>query len=1084
MATTAPAPGDNRRKAKVKVTGRRRISSKGRHTVGGKNPYATSPTFKGGGQRTKTSQKPDVDRASINKNDAPSQNLEGGVGIDDYGPALPESRGTNQAFAPPEASDRLAEGNIDENGDPTLDEDAKDASNADEAKERANTDPTEQANDTAKKENQPTESDGQDTSGVDKKEVDSLYNNSGEVEEESGFKRLRKRITRRRVLIGGGIGGGVVASFLVFLTVSGPFQIVQFAQLLEQFHFTNIQAFGDDRSSRILYRYAKSGNIQQTRLGAVGNRVANSYETKLIDQVGVRPVFDPGDRGRFVGLEVLDENKARDFLKNIDSSGDPPSSVTRIDGSPTEKRIVVIGGSDRNRRLGVDQILENSGLKKRSQIVASRILKRLGGVDFHPFKTVRRPGETLLSYYNRVRTTRNADIRNGVSDVRARTLTGEADQDLNGDGVPDTPPENIDAADFGNEASREAAAALEGEGSRLSRLRGIGRSIISKASGPAAVVGVLCAVRDVGNQAEEIQFQNTILPMLRTGFRWMSKGAQILAFSSPTSDLSLDEIGFFVKELNDPETGSVYAAASIQHEMGKPITGPDIDPSVKPDSIKGKPKLFVAIDNIPGLGTACGVSSWISGLPVIAQVGQLSDAALSGVLTGLGLPTPQDIALSVASWLAGDGVVTDVVGPALGNVANYGARLAAGMLGFGMGGEELTNQEVGILDARNQQLKEDLRSKQSFFARVFDLDSTDSLAAITLRSVPTSVISSVSSLHSNMFAAISNPFSLFSSAKAGAAEASEPFDYGFSEIGFSASEQDAEQVQDPYAVASRVEANIADLESRYGQCFPTRIDVDTLDPIVQSDQMASSPFNQPEECDGFRDNADYLDYRFYINDTLTSHSLNCYLPDNAGDEATVVSSEESCALLGFNNEPIGSVVAEENTSTGECSNITGNERITCAAQNYFGVRYANYNVGTGSRWLEEWGVSTIEGSLGQRPREWIEERVVNGSNDFMECSGFTNVAIYEAFGVEIGPTCSAGYLDRTDYFTQISPGEARTGDFLIKSRTCGNNGHIGILAERLPSGEFLTMESSASRNDEGERRTGYYTRDADRKSVV
>jgi hypothetical protein len=205
----------------------------------------------------------------------------------------------------------------------------------------------------------------------------------------------------------------------------------------------------------------------------------------------------------------------------------------------------------------------------------------------------------------------------------------------------------------------------------------------------------------------------------------------------------------------------------------------------------------------------------------------------------------------------------------------------------------------------------------------------------------------------------------------------------------------------------------------------------------------------------------------YLADMLTAKSLACYEGDSV-----------SCAEIGFNGGTIGPDQTTTDTTNGtvNCEGVVGNEKIACAAQEFLGVRYANYNTGTGTRWLDTWGVSNIEGSLGQRPREWVEQRVVGGSNDFMECSGFTNVAIYAAYGVEIGPTCSAGYLSRTDYFVQIDPSDARPGDFMIKSRTCGNNGHIGIFYERSGS-QIRTLESSAGRNEEGEQRTGFYTRD-------
>lgn len=165
----------------------------------------------------------------------------------------------------------------------------------------------------------------------------------------------------------------------------------------------------------------------------------------------------------------------------------------------------------------------------------------------------------------------------------------------------------------------------------------------------------------------------------------------------------------------------------------------------------------------------------------------------------------------------------------------------------------------------------------------------------------------------------------------------------------------------------------------------------------------------------------------------------------------------------------------------DCDRVSGNTRIVCAAEEYTGVRYANYNAGTGSRWADEWGV-TPRGNLGQNAETWIAQREAGGgldsATDFLECSGYVNVAVYTAFGVE-SYSCSADYRTRNPNFREIPVSEMRPGDLGIRSLVCGNNGHVGIFVEWLPDGRMRFLESSAGRNDDQNvPRSGYYTRSA------
>src|SRR5690606_38611608 len=81
--------------------------------------------------------------------------------------------------------------------------------------------------------------------------------------------------------------------------------------------------------------------------------------------------------------------------------------------------------------------------------------------------------------------------------------------------------------------------------------------------------------------------------------------------------------------------------------------------------------------------------------------------------------------------LAGDMVNVDATGADLGNIANYGARLAANEHALSMGGARLSSTEAAQLDTFNNVLVSKDFENKSFFARIFDISEPNSLLAKT-----------------------------------------------------------------------------------------------------------------------------------------------------------------------------------------------------------------------------------------------------------------------------------------------------------------------------------------------------------------
>ncbi len=158
-------------------------------------------------------------------------------------------------------------------------------------------------------------------------------------------------------------------------------------------------------------------------------------------------------------------------------------------------------------------------------------------------------------------------------------------------------------------------------------------------------------------------------------------------------------------------------------------------------------------------------------------------------------------------------------------------------------------------------------------------------------------------------------------------------------------------------------------------------------------------------------------------------------------------------------------------NTANCDSVVGNEKIVCAALKYTGVRYGYAGNARGNEQSKKtWGVVS-QGQNGHNPAQWISQRIPGGINDFLECSGYVAVAIYDAFGV-VADHCSVNYYGAKN-FKKIDINTARAGDLLIKGTACataGGGGHIGIFVKRNANGRIQTLESTPR----GTGRTGYY----------
>lgn len=671
------------------------------------------------------------------------------------------------------------------------------------------------------------------------------------------------------------LGGVLIAGLIVviFGILSGPLEIIHFARLLQQFHFYNNEEFMDGRTARLLYK-VKNGSVgtavANTRLGIVSNKFANKIEFRLQENAGLRSVYD-SRTGRLVGYEIIDGDKAAAVLGdrytespdfNIGPAG---SQVRTIDGNTPSGNIVNFRDDNfKTRRAFTRKLNREIHTTKIASSLSSRLLIKRGGVDFHPLKNIRREAsDNIVDWYSSRKREKAEARKHGSTRVGGDALGA----------IETTNSEGAVASDIGAQEAAEEAEELLQEISGIdpdapdgTSTSSIKKDLLNKFGNAAAVVGVVCTVRSIGDQAEEVQHQNVILPMMRMGMEIVTTGNQVMS----GNDVNLDELGSVINDLSDKEKGSWVSARSIQAELGKPLTGPDISPSAKPDSINGKPLVFSIIDSIPGINGVCGIDETIGKIPGISHLGEITGAVVDEAL-GLFGYSMEEFVGGIVDFLAGDAVNTYATGSELGNLANYGARLAANDQGIAMGGRLLDSSEVAKLDqVKHADIKSDQLSK-NFFARNFDIYNTNSFLAKLIYSSPDEpkdIILAISSTPKNLLSAIFKPVG---------AQSSE-YEYGFGEFGFSDEEENDPDYSDPYENADIVENQIGldILNEEYGECFSMTVDENG---IITSG-TAKKYDEIPDKCKNPND-TNLTRYRFYLADSLAANSLACYEGDSS-----------------------------------------------------------------------------------------------------------------------------------------------------------------------------------------------------------
>jgi hypothetical protein len=743
---------------------------------------------------------------------------------------------------------------------------------------------------------------------------------------------LRGYMNRRRAIYGGGMIGTLIALIMALTFSSGPLQFIHIAQLEQRFHFSHQQNASNDRMGR-LYRFARTGNVGETRLGWLGSKMHAAMLADL-EKIGLKPHYSSVG-GVFDSFEIdrsnpdspfkdmsNEELKAAMAARGVDPNAIEFGAAEGKKGLPTAKISV---SKYKGRRAGLKFLSSEAGTSNIPSPIRYRVMARYGLANWHPLNRADAALNQKLSVvYDKLRQSRQEQLKNGMR--QGELAAGGAQQQ---DNVKD-PKTGKDTTQTTN-APGESGPLDSGKANKL--LSGIKDSKSLKVGGALATgVGLVCTVREVNTNMGVLRNSQVIAPLMRMGLEAVAVGNQLMT----GSDVSSTEVSFLAKNFNEVNSkGNVVStwnqSASINAKLGK-SGGKDIDaadgsqpaqPDVKDALRGGVPDWISWTDSVPGIGKLCsGTGQFLSsaiGFTVSVFSGGLASTVGGSIAGSIGGQLFID---KLSHFLAGESVNVLATGAEWGNNVDYGSRLAANSMALQQGGTELSQAQSSQLDAiENTKSQAEFNSKNIAYKLFNPYDERSAVSKVVDGSSPS--FSQNLNRTAGMFLSsgknFGNIFKIFSP-KANAAP--KPFDYGFPEYGFSTDDLNNPSVEDPYANAEAAAAilngpNQTIYIKKAHNCFGVDIkqipDPDNgakqlwdVVPVPTADETANPYTDDYQKTNHCSDNSDpnWLKIRFFIMDTGTMEGYACYKGD-----------DQSCQNDGFGDSSASGSTATTTTGS-------------------------------------------------------------------------------------------------------------------------------------------------------------------------
>ncbi len=700
-------------------------------------------------------------------------------------------------------------------------------------------------------------------------------------QDEKGGKSSRRRFRGRYskpLIAATAIGGAGTIAWFSFM--SGPGQFIHAAQLLQQFHFTSNEDASTSRATR-LWRYAKNPNDPgKRRLSGLGNRLADAMDAAALAH-GFE-FFDksPSGQARKLSVDTKKYGKSIDeVFDEFKKAGYEPYRVNLDDGIiyfevdnldlniRKDRRLMKIV----SRGSGVNRVVGAVGFRK----VKIRNLIGLGVVRNLEQKAVDK-GKTRYNEWRENRRERIATRDPGSAPVGS--ATNDSTTDAPKAGAPEAAGTNFNKADIQTKAAR-----------------GVG--IVG------LVTGVGCAAVAIADQVDSESYELVQVPLMKSAMEMMSYAGMIM--SGTATEDTWEELGYasqaFTQEAVEAGTGGSAAGAvkasswldaeDVTTELGEPTDGTTPPPKevyIDPDGNV----VSQVVDSIPGIRGACGAASSIPGQIIFTVADVVSSASLVGPLAGqaVTLLFADDFLDALLGWFGGDPVdIQGAAGAKYGSYLNFGTFYSANESAIAQGGRALSRPEVAELKLKERQELINIANEKGLFYKTLDKNNPRSVVSSFARQAPDSVSQLATTLFTSPFKILSSLRTFIPGTATYAAGAG--FDYGLPKYGFSLTELENDDYDNPYENANNFsDAKLEELRDEWGEkCFGVKIFEDT----GRLEFSSGKPYKDIiDDCPPLKEGAvqseEFTRYRMYILDTVTAYSGACY----GGDE-------EACASLGF-----------------------------------------------------------------------------------------------------------------------------------------------------------------------------------------
>jgi hypothetical protein len=764
----------------------------------------------------------------------------------------------------------------------------------------------------------------------------------------------RKKSSIAGVTIGAVIGG----SFFGFTIVSGPLQILHYAELMSRIHLTTHNNQSDDRTGKIFKtaRNYKNQKVFRNNLGILGNNFADRISAKL-KAAGYESSYHPRT-GAFEGLRIntdegpykgKTEAEVREIVRQKFNGVElKKGSLSSFPG----KESLYLDPRDMGYRKGIVEtrgvikvILTDTGSSGLAASIDSRVTGKRFGLTLHPFR--RLDAKIIAAADRAIQAKKSAREQQAAEDqaINQETAdntyhgnTAEYQNSADSDNSPTkTEPEKQAQAEKNARAQQTKTAAdsvvsegqatdtaiINDEPGAISKFAG---SLQGKATlGVAAIAGLACVARGIDAQASSIKEAQVNEPLMRLAVELQSSGSQ----TRSGQDTNPKQLRNYAYRLNGFSQSETFKA-----ETGQPYDKTKVSETLK--NINGSATPFHFLNEASANSILGPVCSSV-GTGVLIAVSFLGGplAAVAGLAGGLLFGPP--IINALTHWLTGHAVNIADKGAELSNDIGYGTKLFANADSIAKAGSKLKPKKAAELSTQNKIAYQEQLNSESFFQKTFSPTNQSSVVSSLIDRTGALQTSSIGGTLSSLLSpkTYSGLFSTVLYQKAAADTFSESYDYGVDTYGFSADEMENAATSDPFANADNAstildgkgsQANAdraAKYISRASKCYSANLTStpSSQDPTVNVwSVMVDSSSNPNHNTNYYSDEynnmssecadsaPEWLSVRFLIFDTQTMKAVAC----DEGDDQT-------CAELGF------STSGKSDTTTAPASSTTADQ---------------------------------------------------------------------------------------------------------------------------------------------------------------